>query len=674
MIFRKSITARFIASVFVILLAGQLTVTVILFLHTKSTLFDSLQKRINKAATIISGVSSAPILSYDYATIDTYLQETVKDEDINAIHIYDKDGKVIREKIKQVDTDIKTINPFLYKKTMTMRVPVVATGEKIGELVVNYSAKTVNESISKSMILISLLQGIMLVVLGVVMMFLFNRDIKKPVQKIIRAIEQITTGDLSAHVPDVGENEIGSIGKGIIFLEERLLTIVTKLNSTAVNVSMAIKQVEMMYKSVTDGIAKQSAALKDMMQSLHNANKAQAEILSNTEKLSSFSSENVSSLLETKATAEEIAVNTQRLYKATEDSYSVVVEMTQTAKAISANASEAVSAVEDTSSSVEEIGVSIKEVEEHARESSKLAEKVKEVASETGMLAVVNAVEGMDGISEEVKKSAEIITHLGARSADIEKVLSVIKDVTEQTNLLSLNAAILAAQAGEYGKSFSVVADEIRGLSERTASSARDIGLIVKNIQKDIKDAVRSIDKTQLRVDEGNTLVIKVGEALRETLNASIHSTEMTKAIEKATEEQSLGLKQITMAMDDIRKMMSSVARSTSEQEKSLSYLLDGAGEVREVADISKRGTEEQAAGTKIISKNLELANEKIIQINQAVASQKKLNDGSGAAMEQIRVLGESTVRDMQEVSNSLNTLFEEIGVLKKEMEVFKIR
>ncbi|OGW27114.1 MAG: hypothetical protein A2X59_04610 [Nitrospirae bacterium GWC2_42_7] len=674
MIFRKSITAKFITSVFIILLAGQLTGAVILFLHTKSTLLKSLQKRIDKTATTIAGVSSAPLLNYDYASIDSYLEETVKDEDINSVHISDMDGKVIREKVMHSDTDIKTINPFLLKKTMALSVPVTASGGKIGELKVNYSAKSVNESISKSMILISLVQGILLVVLGAVMMFLFNRDIKKPVGKIIRAIEKITSGDLTAQVPDVGENEIGSIGKGIIFLKEKLLTTVTKLNSTAVNVSMAITQVEMMYKTVTNGIDKQSAALKDIMQSTNNASRSQSEILANTEKLSSFSAENVSSLLETKATAEEIAVNTQRLYKATEDSYSVVVEMTQTAKAISTNASEAVSAVEDTSSSVEEIGVSIKEVEDHARESSALAEKVKEIASETGMLAVVNAVEGMEGISVEVKKSAEIITHLGARSTDIEKVLSVIKDVTEQTNLLSLNAAILAAQAGEYGKSFSVVADEIRGLSERTASSAREIGLIVKNIQKDIKDAVRSIDKTQLKVDEGNTLVIHVGEALRETLTASIHSTEMTKAIEKATEEQSIGLRQITVAMDDIRKMMSSVARSTGEQEKSLSYLLDSAGEVREVADISKRGTEEQATGTKIISKNLELANEKIIQINQAVSSQKKLNDGSVAAMEQIRILGESTVNDMQEVSNSLNTLFEEIGVLKKEMEVFKTR
>jgi methyl-accepting chemotaxis protein len=118
------------------------------------------------------------------------------------------------------------------------------------------------------------------------------------------------------------------------------------------------------------------------------------------------------------------------------------------------------------------------------------------------MMSVVNAIEGMENISEEVKKSAEIIQRLGIRSVDIEKILSVIKDVTEQTNLLSLNAAILAAQAGEYGKSFSVVADEIRGLSERTSSSTREIGGIVKTIQQDIKDAVFTIDSAKEKVEE----------------------------------------------------------------------------------------------------------------------------------------------------------------------------
>ncbi len=254
------------------------------------------------------------------------------------------------------------------------------------------------------------------------------------------------------------------------------------------------------------------------------------------------------------------------------------------------------------------------------------------------------------------------------------KILSVIKDVTEQTNLLSLNAAILAAQAGEYGKSFSVVADEIRGLSERTSSSTREIGGIIKAIQQDIKGAVYTIDLAQEKAEEGNALVLKVGEALREILNAAIQSTEMTKAIERATEEQSLGLKQISSAIEDIRKMMSSVAKSTKEQDNALSYLLEGTGEVKEVAELSKRGAFEQAEGTKLISKNLELANDRINHINGAVLNQKKLHDDMLDAIEKISGIGTSTARDMEDVSVSLKTLAQEIETLKQDMKTFTIK
>lgn len=674
MIMRKSIAAKFLTALFVVLFIGQAVSSVMLIFHTRAALLDSLERRIKRAASIAAGVSTGPLLSYDYSLIDTYVDEIMKDEEISSIHILDGNGKAVREKVRREDSDLRSINPFHFTKKLVISEPVIAGGSTIGKIVIDYNAITINENINRSMIMILLYQGIMFLTIGVVMVFLFNRNVKKPVLDINKAIEKITMGELTATVPDLGDNEVGSISKGVAFLAERLASTAGKLNSTAVNVSMAIKQVDVLYKNVTEGMAKQSNAVREIIKSIQSANKSQSEIIGNTEKLGNFSTENVSSLLEMKATAEEIASNTQRLYKATEDSYSVTVEMTQTAKVVSENSKEVVSAVEDTSASVEEIGASIKEVEEHARDSSRMAERVKEITSDTGMLSVVNAVEGMDNIADEVKRSAEIVQRLGTRSTDIEKVLSVIKDVTEQTNLLSLNAAILAAQAGEYGKSFSVVADEIRGLSERTATSTREIAGIVKTIQKDIKDAVNSIDNANTKVSEGNSLVVKVGDALKEILDASEHSADMTKAIERATQEQSSGLKQITIAVEEIRKMIRSIAKSTGEQEKSLSYLLEGAGEVKEVADISKRGTEEQAIGTKVITKNLELANEKITQINQSSVNQKKLNEEIISAMEQINTLGLSTVRDMEEVSNSLGTLFEEIEVLKKEMEVFRIR
>jgi len=168
--------------------------------------------------------------------------------------------------------------------------------------------------------------------------------------------------------------------------------------------------------------------------------------------------------------------------------------------------------------------------------------------------------------------------------------------------------------------------------------------------------------------------VLLVGDALKEILTASERSTNMTKAIQKATEEQTIGLRQITSAVEDIRKMMNSVARSAKEQDKALSYLLEGIGEVKEVADFSKRGTEEEAIGTKKISKNLELANERVAQIGRAGMKQKELNDEIIVSMENINRIGMTTVKDMEDVSNSLKTLHDEIELLKKEMDVFKIK
>lgn len=674
MIFGKSITAKFLTALFIILLIGQAAGAVLLILYTRAALFDSLHARIRHEAVFLAGVSASSLSSFDFAGLAPYVDEVLKDEDVTSVHITGADGKVVKEGVRVADADVSAVNPFFYGKGMTIKVPVVSGGVKLGEVTLDYAAKSVNRYVADNIVTVSLYQFIMLVTVGLIMMVVFNRSIKKPVADINQAIERVTMGDLAARIPDLGENEIGSIAKGITYLAERLSATIGKLNSTAVNVSTAISQVNTTYNNVITGMNKQSVAVKEIIKSLQHAGRAQGEISEGTENLSSLSTENVSSLIELKATAEEIASNNQRLFKATEDSYAVVAQMSQNARSISGSTSEVLSAVEDTSASVEEIGASVREVEEHAGESSSLAMRVSEITSDIGMLAIVNAVEGMDKIAGEVTRSSEIIQRLGTRSVDIEKVLSVIKDVTEQTNLLSLNAAILAAQAGEYGKSFSVVADEIRGLSERTASSTREIGGIVKTIQRDIRDAVFSIDSAQTKVEEGNGLVIKVGDALKEILTAAGHSSEMTKAIERATEEQAIGLGQITHAVEDIRKMVTLVAKAIGEQENALSYLLEGVGEVKEVAEIGKRGTEEQALGTRGISRNLELANDRITRIGEAVMNQKKLNEAIMTAMDQIIKIGNTTIKDMEEASESLGALRGEVEVLKRDVEVFKVR
>jgi methyl-accepting chemotaxis protein len=670
----KSMTGKFLFFVLIVLLISQSVGTIILFLNTKSTLHDTLIERMQTTASLLANVIALPLKNFNVDVIQPHLDEVIRDDDITSVHILDTKENLVRESIKAEDVIPETVNPFLIKKSDPVTIPIIAQGENLGYVRLDYTARSINEKIVRSMITISLYQGIVFILIGVIMIVFFNRNIKKPVDQINRAIEKITMGEMSAAVPDLGENEIGSIASGISFLSERLSGIISQLGNTVVNVSMAIKQVDLMYKNVIKGISKQSMAMSELIRSVHGANSSLAEISNSTEELSKFSTENVSSLLETKASAEEIAEHSQRLYRLTEEFYEHVVRLNESAEGKSTRSEEVLAAIEETSASVEEIGASIKEVEEHAADSAKLAENVRTITSDTGMLAVVDTVEGMEKIRAEVNKSSEIMMHLGARSKDIEKVLSVIKEVTERTNLLSLNAAILASQAGEYGKSFSVVAEEISALSDRTATSTREISGIVKSIQKDIKGAVSSIDDTKDKVEAGNALVLRVGDTLKNALTEADKSTEMTQAIKRATEEQSLGLRQITQAIDELRNMIKNITLSTSEEVKSLGHLVNNVTQVKKIADVSKSGTEEQASGVKIISRNLELANDQIVHINEATVDQKQLNDEMISAMNTIDSLGKGIINDMEEVSFSLNTLAEEIEILKNEMGVFKLK
>jgi methyl-accepting chemotaxis protein len=221
----------------------------------------------------------------------------------------------------------------------------------------------------------------------------------------------------------------------------------------------------------------------------------------------------VTSLLEVRATADEIASGTNKLFQAVEGSYAALSQLSQTAKQLASNGDEALTFVEGTSASVEEINASVKEVEKSARESTELAEGVRALAAEEGLKASNEAIDAMEAISGRVRSLIETIKNFGNRSKDIEKMLTVIKEVTEQTNLLSLNAAILAAQAGEYGKGFSVVADEMRALSERTSASTKEIAGIVKTIHSEIAGVTSSIEESMGFVERGKGNVYKARES-----------------------------------------------------------------------------------------------------------------------------------------------------------------
>ncbi len=673
---KNTLVTNFTVMILLILVIGQGILYTWLMLYQKSYLKERLGDEVTAIAEHIR--DAAVTMGHDSMQLDMFLEMAVKSGTILSVKIIDVKGNILAAKAVQYKEEGRGINPFFMfyiPEINSMSLPVKTSGKYAGSIEVVYSGQSVNEVMKRffAIPLVTMQIITFLVVIYAIVKF-FQRKVGRPVRRINEALAKATAGDLTVEISEFRDDELGSIANGFRFLIDRLAATLNRLRSMSEDVSMAINQLTLTFRNVTQGTQKQTESINNVTASVKHASESHKHITEDSGKLVDFSNENVTSLLEMKATADETALSTGRLFKAIEDAYSVVAEMSQTAKVIAENAEEASSAVEDTSASVEEMNASVKEVESNAKESARLVSNTRAILGGQGIDTVSDAISSMDTLVAEIKSSSEIVSQLSGRSADIEKILKVIKNVTEQTNLLSLNAAILAAQAGEYGKSFSVVADEIRGLSDRTAASTKEISSIIKTIQSEIADAVNAINSSMNRAGESHTLVYKSGEDMARALEAAQSSTPMAEAIERATEEQAKGLKQISLAVENVRKMMDHIAKATQEQQKGTAHLLDNVSDIKDAADIVKHGAKEEASGIKIVSKNLELADERIKQIGEATASYQKVNERTAAAMEQMRAIGITTVKDVEEVSISLTTLFNEIELLKKEMLAFKVK
>jgi methyl-accepting chemotaxis protein len=171
-----------------------------------------------------------------------------------------------------------------------------------------------------------------------------------------------------------------------------------------------------------------------------------------------------------------------------------IEEMVRSVKQVSENTEALANAAEETSASMEQMASSLREVDTSAAEAVRLSESVVERA-EIGRVKVHETIVGMEAIREATETAEEVIRNLHGRAVEIGAIVDVIDDVADETNLLALNAAIIAAQSGDHGRAFSVVADEIKDLAERVLASTKEIGGLIRSVQDEARKATEAIER-----------------------------------------------------------------------------------------------------------------------------------------------------------------------------------
>jgi methyl-accepting chemotaxis protein len=347
--------------------------------------------------------------------------------------------------------------------------------------------------------------------------------------------------------------------------------------------------------------------------------------------------------------------------------------MISTIKQIAGSIENLSSSSEAIASSIDEVNATTRDIERRANDSVGLAETVMNNASDKGMNSAGAALDGIENIKKSVVALSDVINTLGKRTDDIGKILNVIDDVADQTNLLALNAAILASKAGEHGKGFTIVADEIKSLAERTSVSTNEIAILITSFQDVTKSSIRMASDGIQTVEKGLLLVRDVNGALKEIVDSSKESTEMARAIQRATAEEALVIKQITDAISVMTDQTENISRAVQEQSKGSKFIIEATERVKELSSQVKTATNEQKDGSRQISQVIENVTDQASQIANATGKQKEQSVEIVRAMEKILDTTGNLIHSSNEMNSVISSLKEEALNLLQELHRFKV-
>ncbi|MHA5963763.1 methyl-accepting chemotaxis protein [Pseudomonas aeruginosa] len=256
----------------------------------------------------------------------------------------------------------------------------------------------------------------------------------------------------------------------------------------------------------------------------------------------------------------------------------------QTSQSIVDGASQQADSATSMAASMEEMITNISQISDHADNARVISAKSEELASSGGQV-ILNVVEGMSRIADVVNQSSTSITALGQSSDEIHSIIQVIKGIAEQTNLLALNAAIEAARAGEAGRGFAVVADEVRGLAARTTQSTQEITAMIERIRASTGQAINSMEAGVSRVNEGVSFARQAGVSINEILDGTRHAASVVDEISQTIREQS-------RASDEIAQRVELIAQRSQQNTQAMHEMAATARRLNEVAATMRSSVE----------------------------------------------------------------------------------
>jgi methyl-accepting chemotaxis protein len=673
-------------ALFLVFIINTSVLTYITCNRYKQTVLSKLASVGETIAKEIGKDLSRGISIEDLVKFNEKINTPVMDKAIDYSMVLNQDGKILfhsdEKNIGKIFKDKGTLDAIASKGIYAqmwgvyydVSLPLVdAQNKKVGILRVGVNSAVIKKELYSFLVRVLILSMILFLLSMAVIYYTISRFITRPIIEIEKIAARISSGDLTEKITKVGTGEISSLAEAVNSMAFSLKDVLLKMKEFATNVSTFTSAITEYPVNVLKILDVQRNAVEENTRYITELNSSIASVAMNSKNLYESVEKENSALDAMTTTVYNVTENTNIFYINSLEAAASVEEMMASIKETAKSIEILYVTAEESNTALIEVNSAIKEIQKSAGESVKLAEKVSNEASEKGLASVSTAIKGIKDIKENVNAISEMIYRLEKRSNEIGNILIVIDEVAAQTNLLSLNAAILAAQAGEHGKSFTVVADEIKRLAEKTSASTREIAELITSVQTETRSSVELVANGIKTVDKGVKLIGEVNDALDSILGSSKVSTEMSRSIQRATTEEANVIVKITDFIKQMVNQIEHISRATIEQNKGSSIIIEASEKIKAGSEQIKSATGDQFRNIQNIasvSENVSGQTEKIkIALNDQIQSSETII----TSMKRIQKATDEVIVSITEIDKKISALSNDAKNVLSEIQKFNM-